>query len=235
MKMTFVSTIVALALSATAASAATIINGSFEVVDGRLGLTGGGSDGDPLNSLASGTGSGSWDVYDEIPGWTTIAGFGIEVQTNSTLSSIDAYDGEHYVELDSENDGSNTSNSGMRQQFILGPGTYELSFQYSPRTGDIGSNGIGYSLFNGTLLVGGITGPHVSNGTAVGFWTEVRERFTVTEEHLYTLQFNADGTNDELGGFGDAISISAVPLPASALLLLAGLGGLGAVARRKKA
>jgi hypothetical protein len=132
---------------ASAGSASTVVNGSFEDVSGGSVL---------LNN-------GSWVVYDTLPGWTTIDGNGIEVQTNPTLGSIDAQDGNRYVELDSHPGGN--SNSTMRQQISLGVGEYRLSFFYSPRTTDASTNGIFYTA-DGARWPGGrpeaqdgLTGP----------------------------------------------------------------------------
>jgi hypothetical protein len=140
---------IAVVLSAGSGAAVTVQNGSFEDVTGGTSTFTG----------------GSWTVYTSIPGWMTVAGNGIEIQTNATLGSIDAQDGNRYVELDSHPGG--TSNSTMEQMVNLGAGTYNLSFYYSPRTANVGSNGIAYSV--GTLL-GAVTG--ATAGVSVGSWTE---------------------------------------------------------------
>ncbi|MDW4497482.1 hypothetical protein R5H30_05775 [Sulfitobacter sp. D35] len=83
---------------AGSASAAIVVNGDFEDVNSSTpgaGLANGRS----LSTLA--TSGGGWDIYSALPGWTTVEGAGIEVQTNRTLRSIDAHSGQHYIELDS--------------------------------------------------------------------------------------------------------------------------------------
>lgn len=213
----------------TAGSAnAMIINGDFEDVStlDPTGLV----KGNQLSNLAT-TGS-SWDVFDEITGWKTASGAGIEVQTNRTLGSIDAHSGQHYIELDSHP--RSNSNSSMEQEVSLSGGRYALSFWYSPRTGNADSNKIDYSI-SGGLLSGFITGPDASLGTAVGAWTLVRALFEVQSAGDYTLTFAAAGKQDSYGGFIDTVNITAVPIPAAGFLLPAGLGLLGYASRRRKA
>jgi hypothetical protein len=203
---------------ASAGSASTVVNGSFEDVSGGTVLVN----------------NGSWAVYDTLPGWTTIDGNGIEVQTNATLGSIDAQDGNRYVELDSHPRGS--SNSTMRQQISLGVGEYRLSFFYSPRTNDASTNGIFYSVSEAIsggldLTYGQVSGPSGTYPRTV--WTEVIATFTVATAGLFNLDFGATGRPDTYGGLIDNVSIAPVPLPAGALLLLTAFGGL-AVARKRK-
>lgn len=227
----------ALALGLIADTAgAVVLNGSFEDTSSNpTGLV----NGRPLASLAGGPGT-SWDVFTAIPGWTTVAGSGIEVQTNRTLSSIDAHSGRHYVELDSHP--APNSNSTMAQTIALDRGEWRLDFYYSPRTSDVNTNGIAYSVLNAAtdeLIAGAVTGPSATQGTKVGLWTLVSALFTVkTGDSPITLRFAATGSANTLGGFLDDISltqVSAVPLPAALPMLLAGLGGLAFAARRRRA
>jgi hypothetical protein len=201
-----------LATLAGSAQAATVVNGSFERHP-RVG---------------------NWAVFDTIPGWRTVDGNGIEIQTNRTLGQIDAQHGRSYVELDSHpNDGN--SNSTMRQSIAFDVGRYLLSFYYSPRTHDAGSNGIAYSI--GTdlmnLLSGSITGP--GRDTAVGQWTRVTGLFDVTKAGTYNLDFAATGRAETYGGLIDNVAISPVPVPAGGVLLLTALGGLALARRRQRA
>ena len=238
MKLKYLASICAAGLTSVflvgAASASTlVVNGDFE----DTSLAGGGLvHGQELADLATGPGS-SWDVYTTIPGWTTASGAGIEVQTNRTLTSIDAQSGQHYIELDSHP--SPTSNSSMKQEIQLDIGTYKLSFWYSPRNGDSNSNGIEYSVTgapddNNLLLAGGVTGPSASNGTSVGAWTQFTSLFTVgSGDSPVTLLFAATGKENTLGGFIDSVSISAVPVPAGLPMLLTAFAGIGYAARRR--
>ena len=214
----------ALVFGASAASAVTVVNGSFEDGAGYVA-----TDGQLFETLATGTGNSSWSVFTSLPGWTVVSGAGIEIQTAGTAVPVDPQDGQHHVELDSNN------NSSILQSInFTSTGSYILSFWYSPRDNNVGSNIIDYSL--GSLLAGTVTGP--SSGppvTAVGIWTLIEVTFVVTQTGSYDLVFAADGTSNSLGGFIDNVSIAAIPVPAGGLLLLGALAGLAGLRRRKTA
>ncbi len=205
-KTTAVAALVSLATAGTA-QASTVVNGSFEDFDGF-------------------SGSRNWQVYNSIDGWSTVSGAGIEIQSNATLGGIDAQNGDKYVELDSHNAGSN---SKMAQSVELHAGSYRFSFYYAPRTTRTNSNGIEYSI--GDFVMGTVTGPNAEYPRLQ--WTLVTEIFEVDDYGFYDLSFAATGREDTLGGLIDNVDISAVPLPASAMFLLGGLGLLGATRRRK--
>ncbi|CAN0605849.1 unnamed protein product, partial [Ectocarpus sp. 12 AP-2014] len=168
--------------------------------------------GDNFDDLAGSTGSGSWDVWNELNGWSS-AGAGIEIQTDNTIGQVDAQDGEHYVELASH--GAADSNSAMKQAIDFSAGTYVLSFYYSPRTGTLGDNGIVFGVDG--VFKNIVSGP--TNDLKRGEWTEVTQTFTV-DAGIKSLFFSAEpGGSSTLGGLIDNVSIEAVPLPASSLLL----------------
>ncbi len=166
----------------------------------------------------------SWDVYSALRGWKTASGLGIEVQSDRTLSNIDAQDGDHYIELDG------LGNSSISQKLNLSAGSYVLSFWYSPRTTLNITNTIGYSL--GSIVSGQVT--HGTGGASVGVWTEVRTTFTVLSGANYDLTFAALGTSDGIGGFIDNVTLETVPVPAAGLGLLTGLFLLGGLRSRQR-
>ncbi|MCQ0970374.1 VPLPA-CTERM sorting domain-containing protein [Paracoccus sp. TK19116] len=195
-----------LAMLASSASAALVTNGGFEDVSG---LADGGKN------------RGSYGVYNSIPGWTKSSGSGIELQDNGTLGTIDANTGNWYVELDSD------ENSSMYQDVTFASaGDYVLSFFYAPRTSTIGDNGITYSV------AGALSG-FVDDVFPAG-WREVKSVFTVASAGTLRLTFTAGGLSNSLGGFIDDVSIAPVPVPAAGLMLMGGLAGLGAFARRRR-
>ena len=158
-------------------------------------------------------------------GWTTGTGPGVELHDGTTGPTIAPQDGSYYAELDS------TANSSMYQMLSLTTGKYLLSFWYSPASTNMNSNGIGYWL-------SGITNGSVSSytpGAAIGSWLLVELEFVVTKAVPFRLTFDAPGTSDGSGGLLDNIQIASIPVPASGAALLAGLGGLAALRRRRKA
>lgn len=217
MRMAVLALLAAVWLAPGPAAAATLVNGGFEMPFAAPALQGG----QRFDTLQTGPGS-SWNIWRELPGWTTGEGYGIEVQSNRTLRGIDALDGVHYVELDSRR------NSSMFQDVLLGAGLWELRFGYSPRIGNAASNGIAYGL-------GGLGGGVVSGatpGTAVGRWTTVSQGFLVVDPGLYRLTFSAVGRSDSLGGLIDSVSLtsqrspSQIPVPGGFVLLATAAGGL---------
>ena len=205
----------------TAAQATTVANGSFDLTsDASKGV----NFKTDLNDLANGKSRPSWDVFKTLSGWHS-TGAGVEVQTNRTLSQIDAHSGPLYLELDSN------KNSGIFQDLALTGGQYELTFYYSPRIKNKPeTNGIAYSVGD---VSGSVTGP--VNGTPYGAWTKVSQVFKVDANGApIRLAFGATGRNDSLGGLIDTVSIAAIPVPAPFLMLGAGVVGLAGFGARKR-
>lgn len=205
----------------TVKPASLLTNGSFETgVPGKVKGLLNRANFDLLN-----TGLVSSDIWRDLDGWKLKSGTGIEVQTDRTLPTIDAQDGDYYVELDS------LSNSSMTQKVKLSKGSYILSFWYSPRTALAATNTIAYNLdkiVSGTITAG-------KNGARVGIWTEVRVPFAISSKGNYDLTFAAQGFSDGIGGLLDNVTIETVPVPAAGFSLLAALGLLGWTSRRRSA
>jgi hypothetical protein len=104
-----------------------IKNGSFEMPSSDVGLV----SGIPLSNLA--TTSPTWDVYSQIPFWTTDSGSGIEVQYSGV--STTAQNGSFVIELDSNPNATlgTSTNSKVSQTVHLNAGNYKMTMFYKAR------------------------------------------------------------------------------------------------------
>ena len=166
------------------------------------------------NSLASGT----WGIFygNSVKDWN-LGPAGLEIRNGIAGT---AQNGLNFVELDT------TKNSHIFQTITTVAGQmYNLSFWYAPRAGvSENSNGIAVSW--------GENQSFTVSGEGSGEWTKIS--FSVMGSGKDKLQFNAVGKSDSYGGSLDNVSLTAaVPEPESYAMLLAGLGVMGAVARRR--
>lgn len=163
--------------------------------------------------------SGSWEITKNLAGWKTDAQLGVEVRNHV---AGDAYAGQRYVELDT------TGNSWISQTLATSAGsTYALSFAYAPREGvAAASNGI--EVFWNGVSKGVYTG-NGGSGNAWNLYTMNLAGLGNTGE----LKFVAVGTSDSVGGSLDAVSVTAVPEPATLATMALGLGLIGLTRRRQ--
>lgn len=163
-------------------------------------------------------------IHSSLTGWVGGAK-GIELHGSSGGA---AQDGVNFIELDT------TKNSTMSQSIsIAQAGSYALSFWYraSPGQGSINANTdtLGWSF-------AGASGSVLNNWKLAGTdnWQQFKTVVTVTGAGSQALSFSALGRSDGYGGVVDNVAVSAIPEPETFAMLLAGLGLMGAIARRRK-
>lgn len=184
------------------ANANLVVNGSFE---------------------DNGPGANKWQVYKNIPGWSTVSGPGIEVRNNVVGL---AQDGNQFVELDSHNK-SGKANSTMQQKISTTLGSdYLLSFYYSPRINQPSTTN-GISVYWNNSLLQNIT----ATGGSVNTWSLYE--FVVKGSGIDFLKFAATGKSDTLGGNIDNVQLNAVPAPTALWLFASAVGLFGFSSRRK--
>jgi hypothetical protein len=210
-----------------------ITNGSFETYTGTT-----------INN-------GQWTVVEGenashgakyLNGWQADATHGVELRNNVAGT---AQAGNIFVELDThwgKFEGNTQTdpccNSWISQTVSTSVGqVYHLSYYYSPRGGSqSGDNQI--NVFWGDVQLGGGTFTNSGSGSAhSGDWTNW-QRFefdVVGTGNTGTLKFADAGTPNTYGGSLDNVSlVAAVPEPETYALMMAGLGAVAFMARRRR-
>jgi hypothetical protein len=168
--------------------------------------------------------------------WDTDLTSGVEVRRN--VAGV-AQEGLNFIELDSHFghfngatfDNNGTTNSWISQTVNTSLGqVYHLSYWYSPRAGSqSGDNQI--NVFWNDLQLGG--GTYTNSGSGSG-WNEYK--FDVLGNGSSgTLRFADVGTANTYGASLDNVSlVAAVPEPETYALMMAGLGAVAFMARRRR-
>ena len=164
--------------------------------------------------------AGTWNIYSNLVGWAGAPNIELRNDVAGT-----AFDGANFVELDTR------YNSAMTQMLTGTAGQYVLSFWYSARPGvAAGSNGLSVSLDGGAP----VNVLETTAGGSMNSWQQYSA--LVSFDGSAALTFGAIGRSDSYGGSLDKVSFTtaAVPEPETYALMIAGLGALGVVARRRK-
>jgi hypothetical protein len=220
-------------LAAQAVPTNLITNGSFETYTGTT-----------INS-------GQWTVVEGenashgtkyLNGWQADATHGVELRNNVAGT---AQAGNIFVELDThwgKFEGNTQTdpccNSWISQTVSTSVGqVYHLSYYYSPRGGSqSGDNEI--NVFWGNVKLGGGAFTNSGSGSAHSGDLTNWQRFefdVVGTGNTGTLKFADAGTPNTYGGSLDNVSlVAAVPEPESYALMMAGLGAVAFMARRRR-
>jgi hypothetical protein len=179
-----------------------------------------------------GLAAGTWNYFgvDQVQGWTPTEGSTIEIRNNKVGT---AYDGNHFVEVDSHGYNKSKASSGeieigLFQNIMTEVGKkYRLSFAYGPRNGVNGDNLLAVSF--------GDLSQELDAGNGGDGWKLFEDTITATSD-VTQLKFVTRGKFDTLGANIDNVSVEAVPEPTSALAVVA-VGAIAAnsVLKRKRA
>lgn len=234
-------------------------NGDFEMVDGRLNVTGYPSPGPfsgppqprPLDQLPT---LGFAGIYSSLPAWQVVAGAGVEVQVEQVLG-ITPHSGLYYIELDSHPHPTLGSSASAIQQAVMlrgaphlftfaaeGPGA---GTGYGGLIDDIslvqtGTYTYRLSLFymprttvpgqNRVVVYG--SGPNlVAVGALATFGYQLLECDGVNTS---TLNTPGDRRPDNVGWTECAVEVTVVPEPATTVLVGAGLAAVALLLRRRR-
>lgn len=173
------------------------------------------------DQVPGGPAPGTFIIYNNPP-TATVAGWTVDTQLelqNNVAGAPAPMGGQVFAELDAD------YNSSIYR--VIAPGTYTLSYLYSPRPGvAFDSNNINVSLDGANISM--ISG----QGGGQTAWSMINSpRFTVTGAGV--LRISAGGTSDSLGGYIDNITLTAVPEPTTWALFILGFGAVGHTMRRR--
>jgi hypothetical protein len=166
--------------------------------------------------------SGTYKTLYSLSGWV-VGSNGIELRDNLAGT---AESGANFAELDT------TANSWISQTVSTVVGqAYELTFYAAARSGvAASSSGILATISSGKTSASQAV---VLDGmSSIVTWTKYTLDF-IAAASTTTVRFAATGTSDSYGGSLDNVALVPVPEPSDWSMLLAGLGLLGWVSRRK--
>jgi len=161
----------------------------------------------------------NWKIFPTGNGWTA-GNYGVEIREN--VAGV-AQNGTQFAELDT------TQNSWISQTITTTAAQkLTLSFWYAPRASVSSDSNEISVLWNGSQIF-----DLKGTGDSINGW----KQYTTTVSSLGSnvLKFEARGASDSYGGSLDNISLTAaVPEPETYAMLLAGLGFIATIARRRR-
>jgi hypothetical protein len=188
----------------------TVVNGSFE---------------DPV------LGAGNTSFYDvgstAITGWTVVGGSNVQL-VNSTFGAPDytlpASNGSQWVDLTGGNEGIG---KGLTQTFAGRAGFYLVEFDLG-KMFSAGNPFVSVN-FNGDIQ----TFSNTTSGSGnILSWAHEQYYFFGAASNTITFTGAAGGSTGLIGI--DNVTVTAVPEPESLALMMAGIGALGFMSRRRK-
>ena len=170
-----------------------------------------------FENLAQPQADKTWSYRDTLDGWLSDSTFSNKFEVRNNYAGT-AQDGKNYVELDT------TRNSNIHQM-ITSTGLNTLSFYYMNRPGtSVATNGLNFAFGLSTPIA-------IASATA---WTKYTTTIDFGTGSTQKLTFAALGTSNSYGTSLDNISVSAIPEPETYAMMLAGLGLMGLIARRRR-
>ncbi|WP_077038105.1 PEP-CTERM sorting domain-containing protein [Pelomonas sp. KK5] len=179
----------------------------------------------------------SYGTFQTISGWTLNSE--IEIRDNRVGT---AAEGKNFAELDTDvaNNGNGKNNTISQTIATVVGATYTFSFQYSNRPFESVANPVSVPASSSGLhyVIGDLNGDAPAMATITddkNHWTTFTTTFVATSTSTL-LSFAALGTVDGFGSSLDDVRVvmtSPVPEPESYALMLAGLGAVAFVARRR--
>lgn len=164
--------------------------------------------------------NGALGLSDTPAGWTVTSGTVDVVGGAGGFASLCASGGAVCIDLD----GSTHQAGILSRSFAATAGTvYTATF-------DLAGN---QRLGSDSLLVNFGTASQTFNLASNAPWNTYSLSFTATSNTSYDLSFHNAGS-DNIGIVLDNVSVTAVPEPETYAMLLAGLGLIGTIARRRK-